>query len=61
LIDLKEKGIKDKSSKKAKAHKKMLTDVEINEFCKHIKPFEFHGCQRDLSPDLKRIVKNLAC
>ena len=61
MIDLKEKETKDKSSKKVKAHKKMLSDVEINEFCKHIKPFEFYGCQRDLSPDLKRIVKNLAC
>jgi|TARA_B110000285_G_C15130401_1_gene623174 hypothetical protein len=61
LIDLKEKDKKEKSTKKGKEHKKMLTELEVGEFCKHIKPFEFYGCQRDLSPDLKRIVKNLAC
>lgn len=26
-----------------------------------MKSFEFYGCQRDLSPELKRIVKNLSC
>lgn len=61
MIDLKEKDKKDQSTKKNKAHMKMLTDTEISSFCKNIKPFEFYGCQRDLSPDLKRIVKNLAC
>jgi len=33
----------------------------LKEFVKHIKPFEWYGCQRDLSPELKRIVKNLVC
>jgi hypothetical protein len=35
--------------------------MKLNEFAKHMKPFEFYGVQRDLSPELKRIVKNLAC
>ena len=57
---MKEKDKKEKSTKKGKAHRKNLTEHEVGQFIKHIKPFEFYGCQRDLSPDLKRIVKNLA-
>ena len=37
------------------------TEIDLKEFVKHIKPFEWYGSQRDLSPELKRIVKNLAC
>lgn len=59
LIELKEKDKKDKADKRKE--KKMLTEIELSEFCKHIKPFEFYGSQRDLSPELKRIVKNLTC
>ena len=35
--------------------------VDIREFARYIKPFELHGPQRDLSPELRRIVKNLTC
>ena len=37
------------------------TTVDLKDFAKHIKPFEWYGPQRDLSPELKRIVKNLTC
>lgn len=35
--------------------------MKLEEFAKHMKPIEFYGVQRDLSPELKRIVKNLVC
>lgn len=35
--------------------------VDIREFARYIKPFELHGPQRDLSPELRRIVRNLTC
>lgn len=35
--------------------------MKLNEFVKYIRPFEWYGPQRDLSPELKRIVKNLVC
>lgn len=35
--------------------------VKLEEFALHMKPFQFYGSQRDLSPELKRIVKNLVC
>lgn len=35
--------------------------VDLKEFAKYIRPFEWYGPQRDLSPELKRIVKNLTC
>ena len=38
-----------------------MTTMKLHEFAKHMKPIEFHGSQRDLSPELKRIVKNLVC
>lgn len=43
------------------ARKKEEEVVDLKEFAKHIRPFEWYGAQRDLSPELKRIVKNLAC
>lgn len=57
LIDLKEKKRLEasKSAKKAPKH------LHLDDFAKEMKKFEFYGCQRDLSPELKRIVKNLAC
>lgn len=58
LIELKEK---DKQQKMAKSPSKERKDVNFKEFVKHVKPFEFYGCQRDLAPELKRIVKNLSC
>lgn len=36
-------------------------EIKLNEFVKYIRPFEWYGPQRDLSPELKRIVKNLVC
>jgi hypothetical protein len=41
--------------------KKVVSKDDITKFAQHMKEFEFHGSQRDLSPELKRIVKNLAC
>ena len=35
--------------------------VDLKEFVRHIRPFEWYGSQRDLDPELKRIVKNLTC
>lgn len=35
--------------------------VDLKEFVRHIRPFEWFGPQRDLSPELKRVVKNLTC
>jgi hypothetical protein len=35
--------------------------VDMKEFAKHVKPFDWYGPQRDLSPEMKRIVKNLVC
>lgn len=52
---------KEKKEVKDKSPLKDRTSLEFKEFAKHIKPFEWHGAQRDLSPELKRIVKNLAC
>lgn len=49
LIDLKEKNKRTKVIK-----------LEPKAFIKAIKPFELHGPQRNLSPELKRQVKNLS-
>lgn len=51
---------------KKKTHQSPIKKVEsnemkLNEFVKYIRPFEWYGPQRDLSPELKRIVKNLVC
>lgn len=35
--------------------------IDLNRFARHIKHFELYGSQRDLSPELKRIVRNLMC
>jgi hypothetical protein len=35
--------------------------MKLEEFAKHMKPIEFYGSQLDLSPELKRIVRNLVC
>lgn len=42
LIELKEKDKEEKAQKRKE--RKMLTEMELNDFCKHIKPFEFYGC-----------------
>ena len=52
---------KEKRAQRRKSPKKGHLNMELKEFAKHMKPFEWHGVQRDLSPELKRIVKNLAC
>jgi hypothetical protein len=36
-------------------------NLDLKNFVKKIKPFELYGVQRDLSPELRRIVKNLTC
>ena len=38
-----------------------MKTFDLKDFAKYVKPFEWYGAQRDLSPELKRIVKNLAC
>lgn len=57
LIELKKKQKKTQKSPVRAGVKAM----KLNEFAKLMKPFEFHGSQRSLSPELKRIVKNLVC
>jgi hypothetical protein len=37
------------------------TEILLKDFVKHIKPFELHGPQRDLSPEVQRIIRNLTC
>ena len=59
LITMKEAERKKKMYNKSP--KKDKKDVNMKEFVKHIKEFEFYGPQRDLSPEIKRIVKNLSC
>ena len=44
-----------------KGPKKETEKVNMKKFVRHIKEFEFYGPQRDLSPEIKRIVKNLTC
>ena len=39
-----------------KSPKKERNELNMKEFAKHIKEFEFYGPQRDLSPEIKRIV-----
>lgn len=65
LREHQKKLIKMKEEKK-KTHQSPIKKVEsnemkLNEFVKYIRPFEWYGPQRDLSPELKRIVKNLVC
>ena len=38
-----------------------MSPIDLNRFARHIRHFELYGAQRDLSPELKRIVKNLMC
>lgn len=59
LIEMKKEKITAKKESKSPYIDK--TTMEFKEFAKHIKPFEWHGPQRDLSPELKRVVKNLVC
>jgi len=49
------------SPDKSKKGKGKAEEIDLKDFVKHIKPFEWYGAQRDLSPELKRIVKNLTC
>ena len=60
LIEMKE-AEKGQKEKKHKSPVKERQQVDWKEFSKHIKPFEWYGPQRDLSPEIKRIVKNLVC
>jgi hypothetical protein len=38
-----------------------IKPIDLNKFARHMKHFELYGAQRDLDPELKRIVKNLMC
>jgi len=38
-----------------------VTQRSLHEFAKRMKPFELYGPQRDLSPSMKRLLKNLEC
>ena len=51
----------EKIGKGVKKGQKKKHDIDMKEFSKHVKPFEWYGPQRDLSPEMKRIVKNLVC
>jgi hypothetical protein len=51
----------DKKNKDEGKKSPLKKKVDFKEFQKHIKPIEWYGVQRDLSPDVKRIVKNLVC
>jgi hypothetical protein len=44
-----------------KKKKRLISPIDLSRFARHIKHFELYGSQRDLSPELKRIVKNLMC
>ena len=44
-----------------KARQRTMSPIDLNRFARHIKHFELYGSQRDLNPELKRIVKNLLC
>jgi hypothetical protein len=52
---------KEKELKVLNKSSPLKKKVDMKEFAKHIKPFEWYGPQRDLSPEIKRIVKNLVC
>lgn len=56
-----EKKLKQKEKEEREANKTPEDEVDLKEFAKYVKPFEWYGPQRDLSPELKRIVKNLTC
>ena len=59
---MKKKADEEKAeARKAKDKSPARKIFDIKEFARYVKPFEWYGSQRDLSPELKRIVKNLAC
>ena len=58
LVEMKKEDKKQKEEGKKSPLKRK---VDFKEFQKHIKPIEWYGVQRDLSPEVKRIVKNLVC
>lgn len=41
--------------------KPLKSTVDLHRFARHIKHFELYGTQRDVNPEIKRIVKNLMC
>lgn len=59
LLGMKQAELKKKIYNKGP--KKETEKVNMKKFVRHIKEFEFYGPQRDLSPEIKRIVKNLTC
>lgn len=53
---IKEAKIRARSSKRNGSNKDGLTPKDLKNFAKYIKHFEFYGSQRDLKPEIKRIV-----
>ena len=41
--------------------KSLKETVDLHAFAKHIRHYENYGSDRTVSPDIKRIVKNLMC
>ena len=58
---MKEADKQEKERNKVRSPVKDRVKIDWKDFAKHIKPFEWYGPQRDLSPEIKRIVKNLVC
>jgi len=65
LIEVKENKRKEKKEKtlaRSKPRNGGLSKTDLKTFAKYIKHYELHGAEnRDLSPELKRIVEKLSC
>lgn len=63
LIEAREEKKRKKMEKRIlnKRRSTSAKNIDLNRFARHIKHFELYGSQRDLSPELKRIVRNLMC
>ena len=59
-----DKKLDHERKKMAKVHSKnpkQLSQKELDDFAKYLKHFEKNADQRDMNPELKRIVENLSC
>jgi hypothetical protein len=63
LIKKKEEAIEEEEERKLRMMKgKSLKEtVDLQAFAKHIRHYENYGSDRTVSPDIKRLVKNLMC
>lgn len=63
LIEAKEEQKRNISQARMakRARQGRIKPIDLNKFARHMKHFELYGAQRDLDPELKRIVKNLMC